>query len=108
MVYQKGGELMALINREDFIAKLQYSTTETWGKDVPGLRVDFGRAVAIKDNFVRILNEMPSYPELVEAEKADSVISKTHLMCTACYSDADYDAVFCKYCGAKFKEAKNG
>lgn len=108
MVYQKGGELMALINREDFIAKLQYSTTETWGKDVPGLRVDFGRAVAIKDNFVRILNEMPSYPEPVEAEKEDSVISKTHLMCTACYSDADIDAVFCKYCGAKFKEETNG
>lgn len=95
---------MALINREDFIAKLQYSTTETWGKDVPGLRVDFGRAVAIKDNFVRILNEMPTYPSPVEAEKADSAISKTHLMCTACYSDADHDAVFCKYCGAKFKE----
>ena len=33
--------------------------------------------------------------------KADSVISKTGLMCTACYSDIDRDAVFCKYCGAK-------
>ena len=33
--------------------------------------------------------------------KAESVISKTGLMCTACYSDIDCDAVFCKYCGAK-------
>ena len=33
--------------------------------------------------------------------KAESVISKTGLMCTACYSDIDRDAVFCKYCGAK-------
>lgn len=33
--------------------------------------------------------------------KAGSVISKTGLMCTACYSDIDRDAVFCKYCGAK-------
>ena len=33
--------------------------------------------------------------------KSKSVISKTGLMCTACYSDIDRDAVFCKYCGAK-------
>lgn len=33
--------------------------------------------------------------------KAESVISKTRLMCTACYSDIDRDAVFCKYCCAK-------
>ena len=33
--------------------------------------------------------------------KAESVISETGLMCTACYSDIDCDAVFCKYCGAK-------
>ena len=33
--------------------------------------------------------------------KAKSVISKTGLMCTACHSDIDRDAVFCKYCGAK-------
>jgi hypothetical protein len=96
--------MMVLISRDDFIAKLQQSTTETWGKDIPGLRVDFHRAVAIKDNFVRILNEMPAYPEPVKADKAQSVISSTGLMCTACYSDADRDAVFCKYCGAKFKE----
>ncbi len=95
---------MALISREDFIAELQRSTTETWGKDVPGLRVDFGRAVAIKDNFVRILNEMPTHPEPIIADKADSAISSTGLMCTACYSNADSDAVFCKYCGAKFRE----
>lgn len=34
------------------------------------------------------------------AAKAESTISKTGLMCTACYSDADVDAVYCKYCGA--------
>lgn len=33
--------------------------------------------------------------------KAESVISKTGLLCTACHSDIDRDAVFCKYCGAK-------
>lgn len=33
--------------------------------------------------------------------KAESVISNTGLMCTACHSDIDRDAVFCKYCGAK-------
>lgn len=33
--------------------------------------------------------------------KAESVISKTCLLCTACHSDIDRDAVFCKYCGAK-------
>ena len=95
---------MALINREDFIAKLAYSTTEGWGKDIKALGCDFGRAVAIKDNFVRMLNEMPTYPDPVVAVKGESVISATGLMCTACYSDADRDAVFCKYCGAKFEE----
>ena len=34
------------------------------------------------------------------AAKAESAISKTGLMCTACYSDIDADAVYCKYCGA--------
>lgn len=33
--------------------------------------------------------------------KAESVISKTGLMCTVCHSDIDRGAVFCKYCGAK-------
>ena len=33
--------------------------------------------------------------------KAESVISKTGLMCTACHSDIARDAVFCKYCGSK-------
>lgn len=95
---------MALVNRDDFISKLQHCTMDTWGKDVPGIRTDFGRAVAIKDNFVRILNEMPSYPEPVISQKAESRISTTGLMCTACFSNADRDAVFCKYCGAKFQE----
>ena len=34
------------------------------------------------------------------AAKAESAISKTGLMCAACYSDADADAAYCKYCGA--------
>lgn len=33
--------------------------------------------------------------------KTESVISRTGLMCTACHSNIDRDAVFCKYCGAK-------
>lgn len=33
--------------------------------------------------------------------KGKSIISGTGLMCTACYSDIDADAVFCKYCRAK-------
>ena len=37
---------------------------------------------------------------VAHGRKAESVISKTGLMCTACYSDIDRDAVFCKYCGA--------
>lgn len=37
--------------------------------------------------------------------KAESVISKTGLMCTACHSDIDREAVFCKYCGAKVMPA---
>ena len=38
---------------------------------------------------------------VVHGRKAESVISKTGLMCTACHSDIDRDAVFCKYCGVK-------
>lgn len=97
---------MALINREDFIAKLAYSTTDGWGKDIKALSCDFGRAVAIKDNFVRMLNEMPTYPERAVAAKAKSVISSTGLICTACHRNVDSDSVFCKYCGAQFKEAE--
>ena len=33
--------------------------------------------------------------------KAESAISETGLMCAACHSDIDRDAVFCKYCGAR-------
>lgn len=39
--------------------------------------------------------------EVVHGRKAESATSETGLMCTACYSDVDRDAVFCKYCGAK-------
>ena len=46
--------------------------------------------------------------EVVHGRKAKSVISKTGLMCTACYSDVDRDAVFCKYCGAKMDGDGNG
>ena len=37
--------------------------------------------------------------------KAESGISKTGFMCTACHSDVDRDAVYCKYCGAKMVPA---
>ena len=46
--------------------------------------------------------------EVVHGRKGESVISKTGLMCTACYSDIDRDAVFCKYCGAKMDGDGNG
>lgn len=45
--------------------------------------------------------------EVRHAVKADSAISETGLMCTACYSDVDRDAVWCKYCGAKMEEIIN-
>ncbi len=95
---------MALINKEDFIAKLQYSTMDTWGKDVPGIRTDFSRAVAIKNNFIRVLDSMPTYSERTVAVKVVSHLSATGLTCSACHNTADADSVFCKYCGAQFME----
>ena len=44
--------------------------------------------------------EVANVAPVRHAAKAESAISKTGLMCTACYSDADADAVYCKYCGA--------
>jgi predicted amidophosphoribosyltransferase len=44
--------------------------------------------------------------KVIHGTKGESVISKTGLMCTACHSDIDRDAVFCKYCGAKMDEQK--
>ena len=38
------------------------------------------------------------------AAAAESAISKTGLMCTACHSDTDADAMYCKYCGARLDE----
>ena len=72
----------------------------------------------VREKLVELLEETPHpqrlYPDLYvdrliangvtvqgRCHKAESVISKTGLMCTACYSDIDRDAVFCKYCGAK-------
>ena len=46
------------------------------------------------------LSEMFEAPN--GAHKANSGISSTGFMCTTCHSNADLDAVFCKYCGAKF------
>ena len=45
--------------------------------------------------------------EVRHAAKANSAISKTGLMCTACHSDVDRDAVWCKYCGSKM-DGKDG
>lgn len=52
----------------------------------------------------KLIDEIPvaEVRPVVHARKAASEISQTKLMCTACYSDADRDAVFCKYCGATF------
>jgi predicted amidophosphoribosyltransferase len=63
--------------------------------------------VTIKGSaFAAIMRHLQDAPavdavEVVHASKAESAISETGLMCTACYSDIDSDAVFCKYCGAK-------
>lgn len=52
--------------------------------------------------FARVKQHIDDAPDAVKrGRKAESAISKTGLMCTACYSDIDRDAVFCKYCGAK-------
>ena len=48
------------------------------------------------------------YVEVVHAAKGRSSISKTGLMCSACFSDVDSDAVFCKYCGAMMDGKKEG
>ena len=72
----------------------------------------------VREKLVELLEGVPHpqrlYPDLYvdnliangvtvqgRCHKAESVISKTGLMCTTCYSDIDRDAVFCKYCGAK-------
>ena len=57
-----------------------------------------------------VLEDAPTVDavEVVHGRKEKSVISKTGLMCTACYSDIDRDAVFCKYCGAKMDGDGNG
>ena len=42
--------------------------------------------------------------QVKHAKKERSAVSKTGLMCTACFSDVDADACFCKYCGARMDE----
>lgn len=56
-----------------------------------------------EEKIVRIVDHLIAHGVTVQecCRKAESVISKTGLMCTACHSDIDRDAVFCKYCGAK-------
>ncbi|MBQ3529550.1 MAG: hypothetical protein IJA47_03550 [Oscillospiraceae bacterium] len=59
-----------------------------------------------RDEILRTICKAPTVDavEVVHARKTESAISETGLMCTACYSDIDRDAVFCKYCGAKMDE----
>lgn len=52
--------------------------------------------------FITQLDTIPTINVGV-ADKVTSAISATGLMCHACYSDADQDACFCKYCGAQLK-----
>lgn len=65
------------------------------------------------DELIRQLKDPDCIPT-IDAEpvrhgkKGKSTISSTGLMCTACYSDIDDDAVFCKYCGAKVEEDNHG
>lgn len=57
-----------------------------------------------------IVDKVPT-ADVVEVKygiKHKSSISNTGLMCTACFSDIDRDAVFCKYCGAKMDGIKDG
>ena len=50
----------------------------------------------------KLVDEIPvaEVRAVVHARKATSAISQTGLMCTACHSDVDDDAVYCQYCGA--------
>ena len=54
----------------------------------------------------RLVMAMPAadVAQAKHAKKERSAISKTGLMCTACFSDVDADACFCKYCGARMDE----
>ena len=47
--------------------------------------------------------ELDNIAHIRHAAKAESEISATGLMCTACHSDTDADAVYCKYCGARLE-----
>lgn len=61
-------------------------------------------------NCILEIEEAPTV-DVVEVKhgiKHKSSISNTGLMCTACFSDIDRDAVFCKYCGAKMDGIKDG
>lgn len=62
--------------------------------------------IASKRGAEGAFNELDYIPtadvvEVKHGRKVESAISNTGLMCTACFSDIDRDAVFCKYCGAK-------
>ena len=47
--------------------------------------------------------DLDNIAHIRHAAKAESEISATGLMCTACHSDTDADAVYCKYCGARLE-----
>ena len=65
-----------------------------WGKN--GLSCELERNMYLAESLIAHGVTVQKH-----CHKAESEISKTGLMCTACHSDIDRDAVFCKYCGAK-------
>lgn len=97
---------------EEFISKKQL-------KDRFHLRVEWTEK-DVHDEYTRgiyhgaeydakLVDEIPvaEVRAVVHAQKANSAISATKLMCTACHSDVDRDAVYCKYCGAIMDEGKD-
>jgi hypothetical protein len=82
----------------------EYIEREAVLKQMAEIKYDFSPTVRpMFDVFKHMMYQTPiaDVVEVRHAAKADSAISKTGLMCTACHSDVDRDAVWCKYCGAK-------
>lgn len=80
--------------KEKLVELIAKAKRSMWGKS--GLSCELARNMYLAESL--IANGVTVQGR---CHKAESVISETGLMCTACYSDIDCDAVFCKYCGAK-------
>lgn len=95
-----------LISRKALLDRLAYNTMETWGKNIPKYVWPF--AVRIKDNVVRVINELPS----VDADpvkhgkwmqdKAAEIQYRYN--CSEC-GNPIYDKIrpykYCPHCGAR-------